>query len=117
MKDWLNSSIEEALKNNRRPVIKLLPSAEIKLPKRPRGRPRLYPEGTPRYYRYAGLHGRSRPRCLAKRCTHLLRRDQKAACSPECADKIFNHALWLLDLLGTTKEEIVNHFDKKSRQV
>jgi hypothetical protein len=114
MADWLDDHIQGALKEGKRPQVEVNPGAEVVMPKRPTGRPRVYPEGVPRYFRYLGLHGRARPRCLARGCKNMLKRDQKAACSPQCADAIFNRCIWLLRLIEATPEEILKHFPEET---
>jgi hypothetical protein len=53
-----------------------------------------------------GRRGKSRPRCVAKGCGRMLRQNQAAACSDQCADRIINTAILHLKQCGITLEEL-----------
>lgn len=104
-------SVKELRKRGKRPVIRLTPAALVRTPKRAVGRPRVYPEGEPLAARYLGRRGNSRPRCMARGCRTFLKRDQEAACSQVCADRIVNEALEKLVQCRVTKKQLLELYD------
>lgn len=107
----LQSTIDALLKQGKAPKVTFLPGTEIANPRHPlhRGRQRVRPIDDP-WSVYKGRRGKARPRCLARGCKHELQVKQIGACSPACADAVFNHALFLLRNIEATPEEILEHY-------
>ena len=109
--NWLETRILKILKSGRRPVIHLRPGMQIVVPRRSRpGRPRIRDEARP-FAHYADPRAcKSRARCAAPGCGKRLKKDQRGACSEACDATVFDHALYLLRILGVSREDLLMHY-------
>jgi hypothetical protein len=84
--------------------VELSPGAEMKRPKRRRGRPTV--RGATRYTRYGHYEGWKpttiRPRCALRGCDRCLRRNQKIACCVDHHLKALAEARALIARAGET---------------
>lgn len=106
----LQEQIDAILRSGRRPSIELLPGAEVLMPKKRHGRPRVRDLEKP-FAHYADRRASVRPvRCLAYGCQRRLKAHQRGACSDWCADAVFNRALMLLRIIDATRDEVLEHY-------
>jgi hypothetical protein len=106
----LQEQIDTILRRGKRPTVAFWPGAEIVMPKRRRGRPRMRDLDKP-FAHYADRRASLRPvRCLARGCQRRLKAHQRGACCEFCADAVFNRALSLLWLIDATRDEVLEHY-------
>lgn len=103
----LDERLRAILASGRRPSITLFPGAEILMPKRRVGRPRVRDLAKP-YAHYKDPRAATRrARCLY--CHRRLRVNEISVCGEACADAVFNQALYLWRMIGATREDILQY--------
>jgi hypothetical protein len=103
----LDARLAGILASGRRPSITLFPGAEVLLPKRRVGRPRVRDERLPfKHYRDPRA-GKYPARCLSRSCRKRLKANQRGVCSDACRDAIFNEAMLMLYLAGISKADLI----------
>lgn len=105
--------VRRVIEDGQIPLIKLPREAEIRPMKYSRGRPRIRPYNGDKlvqeraFEHYAGstTQPNRRPRCKARGCRNMLRRDDLLVCSEWCRSAVIKEARAMLLALGDMNHE------------